>query len=435
LRLACRADDQAHCSSVAPGGVASLACLQQHAASLSGACQQALQAVAGAGAAPAKSAGAARPPGTAAAVARPGAAPADTWPHTVRAEGGSMPVYQPQVISWPDRQTLNTRIAMALTPNGGKAILGTVQASFSTSTDLASATVSLANRRRPSSRFAAADTAQAERFEQAIRSALAARGDKRVPLDMVLLSRRNGNETPPSSSAVQHTSPTLFVSQRAASLLVFDGEPVLAPVAGTPLAVAVNTNWDLFVDQGSRTWYWLNNGAWLRAADAKGPWAPAGTRPAALLSLPVDRNFADVRRQVPGRTIAAADMPQVFVSTTPAEIIVIDGAPRYVAIAGTQLQYVANTDAALFRDVSNGQMCYLVSGRWFSAASLLGPRTFATRSLPADFARVPANGPRGCETTPARPQGQAFTSAGAAREAAAPVGQRPQGLQRPAQLE
>ena len=34
---------------------------------------------------------------------------------------------QPQVISWPDRQTLNTRIAMALTPNGGKAILGTLR--------------------------------------------------------------------------------------------------------------------------------------------------------------------------------------------------------------------------------------------------------------------------------------------------------------------
>ena len=88
-------------------------------------------------------------------------------------------------------------------------------------------------------------------------------------------------------------------------------------------------------------------------------------------------------------------MPQIFVSTTPAEIIVINGAPQFSAIAGTRLSYVANTDAALFRDAASGTLYYLVSGRWFSADSLQGPWAFATPNLPADFARIPANGPRG----------------------------------------
>lgn len=45
IRQACRADYQAHCASVPTGGSASLACLQQNAASLSPGCQGALAAV------------------------------------------------------------------------------------------------------------------------------------------------------------------------------------------------------------------------------------------------------------------------------------------------------------------------------------------------------------------------------------------------------
>jgi hypothetical protein len=70
IRSACRSDYMANCSSVAPGGAASLKCLKQHEAKLSAKCQQAVGAVGGT-AAPA-AAGA--PADT--ATAAPGAAPA-----------------------------------------------------------------------------------------------------------------------------------------------------------------------------------------------------------------------------------------------------------------------------------------------------------------------------------------------------------------------
>src|SRR5262249_19807838 len=85
----------------------------------------------------------------------------------------------------------------------------------------------------------------------------------------------------------------------------------------------------------------------------------------------------------------------IFVSTTPAAIIVTAGPPQYAAIAGTSLAYVANSDAAVFRDAASGMFYFLVSGRWFRAPGLNGPWSFATDSLPPDFARIPANGPRG----------------------------------------
>jgi hypothetical protein len=52
IRQACPADYQAHCAGVPTGGKAALACLQQHATSLSAACQHAVKAVSAGGAAP-----------------------------------------------------------------------------------------------------------------------------------------------------------------------------------------------------------------------------------------------------------------------------------------------------------------------------------------------------------------------------------------------
>ena len=100
-----------------------------------------------------------------------------------------------------------------------------------------------------------------------------------------MLSLRQQAEKPPEV-ALDNTPPRIFVSARPASLVVFDGEPVLAPIAGTSLSFAVNTNWDVFFDSTTKTWYLLNNGGWLAAPDAKGPWMPAGKLPPAFAALP-----------------------------------------------------------------------------------------------------------------------------------------------------
>ena len=402
IRSACRSDYMANCSGVPTGGEAALACLKQNAAKTSPACQQALNAVGGG--APAQAAAPASSPALAppSEVAQGGAG---NWPHTVQGSGGSATIYQPQVISWPDHRVLNTRIAIGITPAGAKApILGVIEVAFDTRTELMERTVVLTNPRLVSVSFPSVDAAQSAQFEQRIRAALATMPEKHVPLAAIVASNLE-QERKAAEAPIDNAPPRIFVSQRPASLVVFDGEPVMTPITGTTLSFAVNTNWDVFSDSTTRTFYLLNNGSWLAAPDAKGPWLPAGTLPPSFAGLPNDRNFADVKKQIPGRALTAATAPTVFVSTTPAAIIAINGPPQYVAIPGTSLSYVANTDAAVFRD-TGGRFYYLVSGRWFAAASLDGPWTFATPSLPPDFARIPANGPRGfvLASVPGTPQ-------------------------------
>jgi hypothetical protein len=79
IRSECRADYQAHCASVPPGGAASLECLQKNMSSLSSGCQTAVRAVeAPAAAAPKAESAPAAAPKTESAPAAATAKPAET---------------------------------------------------------------------------------------------------------------------------------------------------------------------------------------------------------------------------------------------------------------------------------------------------------------------------------------------------------------------
>src|SRR5882672_7543235 len=69
IKSQCRSDYMAHCSSVPPGGEASLQCLQKNMSSLSSSCQSAVRAVEAPAAAPAKPADTAAPKATTPAAA------------------------------------------------------------------------------------------------------------------------------------------------------------------------------------------------------------------------------------------------------------------------------------------------------------------------------------------------------------------------------
>jgi len=190
---------------------------------------------------------------------------------------------------------------------------------------------------------------------------------------------------------VKADPPVIFYSASPAVLVNLDGTPVWSPIKDSDLRFAVNTNWDLFEYKPTSAFFLRYNHSWLTATatDIKGPWRPAGKLPDAFSKLPPDDNWKDVKAALPGQAFAEASVPKVFVSTTPAEMILLRGAPNYLLVSGTRLLWVSNTDADIFRLGKGGPVYYLVSGRWFSAPDFTGPWTFATQTLPDDFKKIP----------------------------------------------
>jgi hypothetical protein len=243
-------------------------------------------------------------------------------------------------------------------------------------------------------RFGNADRARLRDIVADIEQVLGA-SDRVIALDRVLSGLDASRIRPRNVDAVKADPPRIFFSTSAAVLVGFDGAPVWSPIAGTDLRFAVITNWDVFEHASSNTLFLRHGTVWLKAPALEGPWTPAGPLPGGFAHLPPDDNWAAVRASLPGRRIEVGKAPAVYVSTAPAELLLLRGAPSYVSVADhSPLLWVHNTDSDVFRMGRNGTVYYLVAGRWFSAPGFGGPWTFATPALPADFARIGVDHPR-----------------------------------------
>ncbi len=116
--------------------------------------------------------------------ARAAVTPTSSWPHTITENGGTVIVYQPQAISWPDQKTLTARAAVAITPPGAaRPLLGTIDVAIATTTDKAAGVVMLSDPRLVATHFPSLNTDQATQLEAKIRAALPRMQTREVPLD------------------------------------------------------------------------------------------------------------------------------------------------------------------------------------------------------------------------------------------------------------
>jgi hypothetical protein len=318
------------------------------------------------------------------------------WPRaSTTASGASLVIYQPQIASWVDQKDVVFYAAISYTPAGTpKAALGTIHAESPTSVSTADRLVSLTDLRITDSNFSTLNRDQTRTAVAEIAAAVRPE-DRVIALDRVLANLDKSQIIPKNVDGVKADPPTIFFSKTSAVLVNLDGEPIWSAIKGNDLQFAVNTNWDLFQLTTTKTFYLRATDTWLKAAALEGPWTYAGVLPDSFFNLPGDANWKAAKDALPGKRIAASDAPKVFVTKTPAELLLLRGEPSYLAVPGTTgLLWVNNTDSDVFRMTKTGLVYYVVAGRWFSAADFSGPWSFASLNLPADFQKIPLEHPR-----------------------------------------
>jgi hypothetical protein len=253
------------------------------------------------------------------------------------------------VASWDQQKLMVAYSAVSYEPKGAtKPALGSVKVEADTKVSVSERLVSFKEMRITESNF---PTLPKEQTRE-----LVAEIDKTIPdderfiaLDRVLASIDRSQIIPKEVPGVKADPPVIFSSQTPAVLVNIDGDPIWSPIKENDLKYAVNTNWDLFQHVPTSTFYLRKEGIFLKASDVKGPWGPAGKLPESFAKLPADDNWKEVKAALPGKNIDAKQAPRVFVSTMPAEMILIDGKPAYQQIVGTSLYWVSNTDSDVFR--------------------------------------------------------------------------------------
>ena len=203
---------------------------------------------------------------------------------------------------------------------------------------------------------------------------------------------------------VNNDPPKIIFSTKESLLVLIDGQPQLHEVQGTKLQRVINTRAVILFESDKKTYYLRVMDWWLQAPALEGPWTYAK-------KLPEEMKKAEeyVVSQTPAQTLDTsqpaannaslkeagknAQIPVIYVSFGPAELLETRGEPVYKPIPGTGLEYAENTNGNIFR--LSGEYYILVSGRWFKAASLDGPWTFVSGAdLPADFAKIPEDSPK-----------------------------------------
>jgi hypothetical protein len=343
------------------------------------------------------------PPGTlVVAQAPPAAAPApppgtnaDTgWPRTITLRSGTGVWYQPQIESWTGQRHIVAWSAVSYQPVGAKEpAFGTIKIEGPTRVAVDDRVVSF-DMRITEYNFKSLSPDQVKAMVADVQ-ALPER-ERVIDLDRLLAYVANSPLKVQNVEGVKADPPKVFSAPAPAILVNLDGDPIWSPVKDVDLRYAVNTNWDLFEHTTSKMLYLRYNDSWLQATSVTGPWAAlTGKLPDSFSKLPADDNWKDVTAALPGKKLSSKAMPKTFVSTEPAELIVLEGNISYVAVEGTPtLLWVNNTESDLFRMGRTGDFYFLVAGRWFKAAALEGPWTFATPTLPEDFKRIPVEHPR-----------------------------------------
>jgi hypothetical protein len=329
------------------------------------------------------------------------------WPRYYTTNGYDFAVYQPQISSWPSNQ-LEGRFVVAIRPTGTtNEGYGVVFFQARTEVDKVNRLVSLEDFQIAKLTFPTRPAMEDQ--YRAMLLSLRGQSVRIIPLDhLEALLSVSSDAVQAKAQAVMNTPPRIFYSTVPSLLVLVDGQPVLKDLTGNYQRV-INTRNVLLYNTAWQIYYLFAGNQWFAAPAVTGPWAATASAPsdinnaltAALATKEVDPLYP--------QDTNAPSISQIFVSTSPAELLETYGAANMLSVSGTDLLYVQNTSNAIFYYTDDSNYYVLISGRWFKAPSIYGSWAFVPPGqLPDDFKKIPADSDKSnvLMSVPGTPQAQ-----------------------------
>src|SRR4029079_2814563 len=192
-----------------------------------------------------------------------------SWPREKYSNGTQLIIYQPQVDDWKNFQDLSWRMAISLTPKGGKTAVGVVEMKGNTDVDNIAKVAIITNPQVTGTYFPSLDQATKEKMEQLFKTFV----PSTFSISLHSLIASTPKKEAPAGAQLNNDPPKIFVGYRPSILLSVNGEPVLSEVPNTSLKFVVNTQWPLFFDTGTSTYYLAVAQQWLQTNSLEGQWS------------------------------------------------------------------------------------------------------------------------------------------------------------------
>ena len=322
------------------------------------------------------------------------------WPKVINTSNGSqIKVYEPEPESFKGN-TLMFRSAISVLSNGSNdPVFGAFWATAKVETDRDNRTMTINTLDVTSIRIPAIegqdtidyiDDALETQFPQAAGP---------ISLDAIVATLNQNQQETKISQGISNKPPKVMFVTRPTMLVLIDGDPKLQYNKDLKLDMVVNTPFTI-IKYTDGHYYLYGQKHWFVSNAATGPYGytngqvpPPIESAGSLIASKQQANSADNARSSTNPTTI---IPDIVVSTVPAELIQSNGEPNFTPIEGTNLLYMSNSDNDIFMDETSQKYFVLISGRWFQTKNLNSDSWIyiAADQLPADFAKIPPGSPK-----------------------------------------
>ena len=324
------------------------------------------------------------------------------WPKSITGNNGEqIKIYQPQIESY-SGSTLKSRSAISVIQEGKT---DPVFGAFWWEANVADNgnTVSIQSMQVNNIKFP-------DGVEDAVTSSIKDKLESAIPQMNISIAKTelqqslsNTQQQAKLSSGFNNTAPRVIYTTRPSMLVLIDGEPKLQSNSTYGVEAVVNSPFTIVKNNDGR-FYLYGGKQWYSAPAATGPYSYVSDVPENLQQIEnavknsqntSSNNAANSNSDNNTDAAPSNTIPDIIVSTTPAELIQSNGEANFAPVENTGLLYVKNSSNDIFMDVNSQQYYVLLSGRWYKSSSLKGNWQFMPADqLPADFAKIPAGSPK-----------------------------------------
>jgi len=320
------------------------------------------------------------------------------WPKVMLSGSDTVVMYQPQVDSWTDNLLAFRTAICYINSTDGKQVFGVLVFSARTEVDKPNNLVYIEDLKTTSMNFPSMQD-NGKKVSYVVTDYIN-NNDNKVSLTRLQSDLAINNAMNTKKTEVKNSPPKIYIHTSPALLIIIDGTAKPKEITSTSYSRIINTSALLLIS--NQVYYMSLFGQWYQSSDITGPWVAGTNIPNDINTIKYQVLAKDSTIQLfdpPGDDIknflAQGKQPKIIVSETPAELITIAGKPDYESIEGTNLLYIKNTKADVFKNISDNLSYVLISGRWYSSPALNGPWNFVDSSaLPNDFAKIPNDGPK-----------------------------------------
>ena len=319
----------------------------------------------------------------------------DDWPKQINTTNGmQIKVYQPEPESFKGNTLLFRSAISILTQGSNEPVFGAFWATSKVETDrdnraLTFNTLDITSIRIPA--IEGQDTI--DYIDDALETNFPTAAGP-ISLDEIVATLNQNEQEAKLSQNISNTPPKVIFVTQPSMLVLIDGDPKLQTNKDLKLDMVVNTPFTIVKNTDGR-FYLYGSKHWYVASSATGPYQfTNGQVPDNIHNVEQIITTKSQNNTQPAGTSTNADpsvIPNIIVSTTPAELIQSKGEPNFTPIQGTNLLYMSNSDNDIFMDENSQKYFVLISGRWFKTANLNSNdwKYIAADQLPADFANIP----------------------------------------------